>query len=76
MIMLLFLCREHHCTSPEMAAFLDIVHGLYGLAWKDPVEDPRFLDEYQAYYRSREDWNQVMYSISTPCLGIDETSLC
>ena len=44
-----------------MAAFLDIVHGLYGLAWKDPVEDPRFLDEYQAYYRSREDWNQVIY---------------
>ena len=42
-----FVMREHHCTSPEMAVFLDIIHGLYGLAWKDPVEDPRFIDEYK-----------------------------
>lgn len=46
-----FVMREHHCTSAEMAVFLDIIHGLYGLAWKDPVEDPRFIDEYKVRAR-------------------------
>jgi hypothetical protein len=42
-----FIMREHHCKSPDMGAFLDIIHGLYSLAWKDPVEDPRFLQDYK-----------------------------
>lgn len=54
------ILREHHCNSAEMGAFLDIMHGLYSLVWSDPIEWPRFLDEYQGYYRSQEEWNRVM----------------
>lgn len=55
-----FVVREHHCTTPFMAAFLDITHGLYSLCWKIPVEWPAFLDEYEAWYRGREEWNQYI----------------
>ncbi len=54
--------REHHCDSAEMAAFLDITHGLYSLAWSVPLEWPKFLEEYTAWYRSQEDWDQLMTS--------------
>lgn len=54
--------REHHCDSAEMAAFLDITHGLYSLAWSMPLEWPKFLEEYTAWYRSQEDWDQLMAS--------------
>jgi len=27
---------------------------------QDPIEDPRFLDEYRAFYRSREEWNALV----------------
>ncbi len=57
-----FVVREHHCTTPYMAAFLDITHGLYSLSWKVPVEWPSFLDEYEAWYRGREDWSQFIES--------------
>ena len=52
--------REHHCPSAEMAAFLDIMHGLYSLAWSEPVEWPHFLSEYRAWYRTREEWNDLV----------------
>ena len=54
--------REHHCDGAEMGAFLDITHGLYSLAWSVPVEWPQFLEEYEAWYRSQEDWDQLMAS--------------
>lgn len=54
------IVREHHCTTPVMGAFLDITHGLYSLAWSDPIEWPAFLDEYVASYRSREQWNALL----------------
>ncbi|KAJ1434468.1 S-adenosyl-L-methionine-dependent methyltransferase, partial [Ochromonadaceae sp. CCMP2298] len=52
--------REHHCISTDMGAFLDITHGLYSLSWSQPVEWPDFLDEYKAFYRSREQWTQLL----------------
>ena len=30
------------------------------VAGQDPIEDPRFLDEYRAFYRSREEWNALV----------------
>ena len=56
----LLVLREHHCPSPEMAAFLDIMHGLYSLAWSQPVEWPNFLSEYRAWYRTREEWESLV----------------
>ena len=63
--------REHHCPSAEMAAFLDIMHGLYSLAWSEPVEWPHFLSEYRAWYRTREEWTDLVLQsgfmqLSTP----------
>lgn len=54
--------REHHCSSDEMGAFLDITHGLYSLSWSEPVEWPSFLNEYKASYRSREEWTNLIVS--------------
>lgn len=52
--------REHHCTSADMGAFLDITHGLYSLSWSSPVEWPDFIAEYKAFYRSREEWDALL----------------
>jgi SAM-dependent methyltransferase len=52
--------REHHCVSADMGAFLDITHGLYSLSWSSPVEWPDFIEEYKAFYRSREEWDALI----------------
>lgn len=52
--------REHDCQSASEAVFLDITHGLYSLVLSDPVEWPSFLDEYRAWYRSRDQWNDIL----------------
>lgn len=57
-----FIIREHQCKTPEMAAFLDITHGLYSLSWSNPVEWPNFIEEYKAYYRSRDEWTEIFKS--------------
>ena len=54
--------REHLCDSSEMAAFLDITHGLYSLSWTTPVEWPHFISEYKAFYRSRDEWTGILKS--------------
>lgn len=56
----LLLIREHDCLSSSSGAFLDIVHGLYSLAWQNPVEWPDFILEYEAFYRSREQWTSLL----------------
>jgi 2-polyprenyl-3-methyl-5-hydroxy-6-metoxy-1,4-benzoquinol methylase len=56
----LLLLREHHCCGPEMAAFLDITHGLYSLSWSHPVEWPDFVTEYKAFYRSQNQWDALL----------------
>lgn len=56
------IIREHHCTSADCGAFLDIIHGLYSLSWSSPVEWPDFLQEYKAFYRSREQWSELIQS--------------
>jgi SAM-dependent methyltransferase len=52
--------REHHCPHSEMAAFLDIMHGLYSLSWSQPVEWPRFIAEYRAWYRTQAEWDELV----------------
>jgi len=42
-----------------MGAFLDIIHGLYSLCWSQPVEWPRFVDQYVAWYRSQSTWDSL-----------------
>ena len=54
------ILREHDCLSSSEAMFLDITHGLYSLVLSDPIEWPAFLEEYKAWYRSREQWNEVL----------------
>jgi hypothetical protein len=54
------ILREHHCPTAEMGAFLDIMHGLYSLAWSEPVEWPHFLSEYRAWYKTREEWDSLV----------------
>lgn len=56
----LLLLREHHCSGPQMAAFLDITHGLYSLSWSQPVEWPDFVTEYKAFYRSQSEWDALL----------------
>lgn len=56
----LLVIREHDCCSSGEAVFLDITHGLYSLALSEPIEWPAFTDEYNAWYRSREQWNELM----------------
>jgi SAM-dependent methyltransferase len=50
------IVREHDCTTPEFAAFLDVLHGLYSLVWTEPPEDPTFLETYSAHYRAETEW--------------------
>lgn len=56
------IIREHDCHSMGTAIFLDILHGLYSLAWKDPIEWPDFIEEYEAFYRNRQQWDNLMLS--------------
>jgi SAM-dependent methyltransferase len=39
------IIREHNCQGKSDAAFLDVTHGLFSLAWSDPVEWPAFIEE-------------------------------
>lgn len=55
-----FLIREHDCALRGLPVLLDIMHGLYALVWKRPSEWPLFLAEYEAYYKSKEDWDAMM----------------
>lgn len=54
------IIREHDCHTPGMGAMLDITHGLYSLVWSSPIEWPDFVNEYQAFYRNREQWSEVI----------------
>jgi len=55
------IVREHHCDNSEMAAVLDIVHGLYSLSWSTPIEWPNFIDEYRARYLSQTELDEIAY---------------
>eukprot|EP00981_Chlorochromonas_danica_P003066 scaffold610_cov169-Ochromonas_danica.AAC.2 len=54
------IIREHDCHTPGMGAMLDITHGLYSLVWSSPIEWPDFVNEYQAFYRNREQWSDII----------------
>ena len=59
---LLFL-REHDLdapSEPERAALLDVLHGLYARAWRDPPEAPSFCDRHEAHYRPAAHWARVL----------------
>ena len=56
----MLIIREHDCPNPSTGCFLDIVHGLYSLSWQSPVEWPSFIEEYEAFYRNREEWTTLL----------------
>lgn len=56
----IIIIREHHCENIYEAVFLDIVHGLYSLSLSDPIEDKNFIKNYKAWYKTREEWNDIM----------------
>lgn len=49
------LIREHDCDPENLAMVLDLVHGLYSMSLKDPIEDPSFCETYFARYFSQEE---------------------
>ncbi|KAL0476270.1 ubiG [Acrasis kona] len=49
------LVREHDCQPEGLAMVLDVVHGLYSLSLKNPIEDPSFCDSYFAKYMTRKE---------------------
>jgi ubiquinone/menaquinone biosynthesis C-methylase UbiE len=57
----ILVIREHDCTDKNFGIFLDIVHGLYSLVWTDPIEDPNFLEEYNAHYKSYKQWDRLLW---------------
>lgn len=54
------LIREHDCRPPELAVFLDVLHGMYASVWNEPRETNDFCTTYWAHYRTREDWHDVL----------------
>jgi SAM-dependent methyltransferase len=57
------ILREHDCdtnSNPGLPVFLDLVHGLYSLVLSDPMEDPNFVDNFYASYRSQRDWRVLL----------------
>lgn len=45
------MLREHNCEPQELAAGLDVMHGLFALVWDEVPESPHFIEEYYAHYR-------------------------
>ena len=58
----ILIIREHDCINKTFASFLDILHGLYGLVWSEPIEDPNFINEYKASYKNSEEWTKIITS--------------
>eukprot|EP00818_Percolomonas_sp_WS_P005294 CAMPEP_0117448814 /NCGR_PEP_ID=MMETSP0759-20121206/7605_1 /TAXON_ID=63605 /ORGANISM="Percolomonas cosmopolitus, Strain WS" /LENGTH=690 /DNA_ID=CAMNT_0005241233 /DNA_START=293 /DNA_END=2362 /DNA_ORIENTATION=- len=52
--------REHDCFKDEARLFLDVVHGMYGLVFTEPMEDENFCETYKATYRSKRDWENLL----------------
>ncbi len=52
--------REGKNIEISTALYLDILHGLYGLIWSEPIEYPDFLIDYQAWYRSEQQWDKLL----------------
>ena len=58
----IIVIREHDCKNESFGTFLDILHGLYSLVWSEPIEDPDFVQNYKAYYKSYEEWDKLFRS--------------
>jgi ubiquinone/menaquinone biosynthesis C-methylase UbiE len=58
----ILVIREHDCRNKSFSTFLDILHGLYSLVWSEPMEDPNFVQDYKAYYKSFEEWDKLLRS--------------
>jgi ubiquinone/menaquinone biosynthesis C-methylase UbiE len=57
----IIVLREHDCTDENFAYFLDILHGLYSLVWSEPMEDPNFVNTYEAYYKNFQEWDKIFW---------------
>ena len=53
---------------------LDIIHGLYSLCWSQPVEWPRFIDQYEAWYRPQSMWDSLARAAGFIRVEEDETA--
>lgn len=57
------IVREHDCclvSQSGLSVFLDLVHGLYSLVLSEPIEDPSFVKNFYAVYRSQKDWRVLL----------------
>ena len=59
----IIIIREHDCNTNNLRVFLDIVHGLWSLVKSDPQEDPNFIQEYEAYYKSQETLTNMLEAV-------------
>lgn len=57
----ILVIREHDCPNKDFATFLDILHGLYAVVWSEPIEDPNFVHTYQAYYKTYQNWDKLLW---------------
>jgi ubiquinone/menaquinone biosynthesis C-methylase UbiE len=58
----ILVVRDHDCNNNSFSTFLDILHGLYSLVWSNPIEDPKFVEEYKANYKSYKEWDRLLWS--------------
>lgn len=56
--------REHDCRDTDGAATLDLVHGMYALVWRDPPEDPDWLETHVGNYADADGWDRRVVEAS------------
>lgn len=55
----LFIIFEHDAKTKDYSLVLNIMYGLYAMAWSNPMNDPDFLENYYAKYRSELAWSNL-----------------
>jgi SAM-dependent methyltransferase len=55
----MLVIREHDLDDNGMFPVIDIMHGMYDLVWSNPSQNPNFIQEYKAFYRSKTKWRTM-----------------
>jgi ubiquinone/menaquinone biosynthesis C-methylase UbiE len=55
----MLVIREHDLDDSGMFLVIDIMHGMYDLVWSQPPQNPQFVQEYKALYRSKSKWRSM-----------------
>ena len=58
----LLLIREHDRTDDCSELLMDIEHAIFEVLVKEPPNNT-FLQEYEAYYKSSDEWTNLLYSV-------------